>query len=119
MEVLTLGNAKHMMEHLLGMGTATAQALSSGVASSFSDIPQVESVYVSIDENVMNVSIFVNHEDDEAYYKIYDRQTEVEKREPRLCLDFRIVARRDRPMSEFVGMTSPAWDRIAEANRSH
>lgn len=89
------------------------------LASAFRDIPEVEAVYLAKDDRVMSVCIFVNEEDDAAYDRIYDREIELEKSAgQRPSLDFRIIARQNRPIQEFVGMTTPAWVRLAEDNRT-
>ena len=95
-------------------------AAASEIAGAFSDIPEVESVYLAQDDHVLSVCIFVNQEDDSAYDKIYDREIELERNAgQRSSFDFRIIARRNRPIQEFVGMTPPAWVRFAKAGGTH
>jgi hypothetical protein len=100
-------------EHLLSMGTATAIDADRLVANAFQDIPQVESVYiVHRDSNVLRIFTVVNDEDPAAYDKIYDKEIELEDTYQFLRFDFNVITRRNRPVQDFIGQNSPAWERV-------
>jgi hypothetical protein len=89
------------------------------VASAFESIPEIESIYIIHGGTVLKVFIFVNEEDDSVYNRIYDREIDLEKRLSDQCFDFRVIARRNRPIQEFVGSMAPVWERSAEACAAH
>lgn len=100
------------IEHLLGMEAAMALDVDQQVAASFADIAEVESVYILHRPNdVLRVYAIVNEEDDAVYDQIYDREHDLEKRWAFMRLDFNVIARRNRPVVEFLGSNTPAWER--------
>lgn len=92
-----------------------ALSAESRIASAFEDIPQVESVYVRQDASTVSVSIFINDPDEEAYHQIYTREIDMEKRSREINFDFSVIARRNRPIAEFVGSETATWKRRAPA----
>jgi len=87
------------------------------IAAAFEVVPQVESVYVNHDNTgTVNVSIFINEADENVYDRIYSQEIELEKRAHEIMFDFTVIARRNRPIQEFVGSDTPAWERRASTD---
>jgi hypothetical protein len=99
------------------MGTVVAPSIESRVAGAFQDIPEVESVYVlRRNEDVFKVFTIVNEEDDAVYRLIFQRELTLLSKLPSTHIDFNVITRHNRPVQEFLGKNSPAWERKASEN---
>jgi hypothetical protein len=97
---------------LSGMGTAMAVAIDSEVARVLQQVPQVEGVYVIHREgDLLRVFTAVNDEDDAVYGEIYDRELHLATKLAPVRFDFNVITRYGRPIQEFVGPHTPAWER--------
>jgi hypothetical protein len=96
----------------LVMGTAMAVAIDSEIAKVLQEVPQVEGVYVLHREgDLLRVFTVVNEEDDAAYREIYDRELGLARKLAPVRFDFNVITRYGRPIQEFVGPYTPAWER--------
>ncbi len=93
------------------METLTGLSLNQELARAFQNVREVESVYVFQRENV--IEVFTVVVDDTA--EVSDRIAEVELALGRslrsVRFDFNTIARRNRPIQEFLGSCTPMWSR--------
>jgi hypothetical protein len=89
------------------------------VASSFAEIPAVEQVYVNHSGDRCAVITIINNEDDATYNHLYDRERSIIRSHQSLLFDFRIIARRGRPVHEITGGATPAWNRATATSTCH
>lgn len=59
----------------------------------------------------MGVFTVINKEDDDVLEAIYTQELKLARSLPAFHLDFNTITRRDRPMTDFVGSNTPAWER--------
>lgn len=94
------------------MARATTTLDPAYIASFFTEVPEVESVYVAGREmgslEVINV---VNDEDHTVYRRIIARENALLGALPEVDFDFHVMARRNRPVAEMLGEASPTWQR--------
>jgi hypothetical protein len=90
----------------------TVMAIDTGIARAFSDIPEVERVYVSHDGDLVVVTTIIDQGDNEATYdSIYDRERALIRDFRPRHFDFNVVARRGRPVEALMGPDAPTWRR--------
>jgi hypothetical protein len=83
------------------MKLETDMAMDTGIARAFSDIEEVERVYVSHDGDLVVVTSLIDKDDNEATYNsIYDRERGLIRDHRPLHFDFNVVARRGRPVED-------------------
>ncbi|MGH9343340.1 MAG: hypothetical protein ACRD3O_10190 [Terriglobia bacterium] len=89
-----------------------APHLERDIATVFRGIPEVESVYITLQGgDSLKVCTVVNEEDDSVYNAIYDHELAFLRSHPSARIDFNTVTRHNRPIEEFLGKKSPAWER--------
>ena len=88
-----------------------ALTIEQGIGCSFADVPSVKGVYVLNRADVLNVFTIVDTDDEDAFDAIYDRARLVIGRFPDFHFDFNVIARRGRPIREFLSLGAPVWQR--------
>jgi len=87
-----------------------------GLAEAFRDIARVESVYLIRRGQAFNVFTIIDNDDEETYDLIYDQERSLIRNFTGVHLDFNVIARRGRPISEIVGANDPVWQRSSRDN---
>jgi hypothetical protein len=89
-----------------------AQTAEDRIAHAFECIPEVESVYL-FSRGARELAVFtvVNEESDYVLENIYTQELQLARSFPLFHLDFNTITRRNRPMIDFVGSNTPAWQR--------
>src|SRR5688500_2909666 len=99
------------------MGVASSMRVEEKtLGKAFSDIPHVESVFVFNEQDAVRVFTVIDEDDDAAYRGIYEREIEIARQFDPHTIEFRVIARRGRPVEEIVGSRIPAWQRSNKAS---
>lgn len=89
----------------------TTASLGQEIASAFEEIPEVESVYVLHRGDALKVFTPVNEDNEQLSDQIYDRELELGRKRSDIHFDFNLVAKRNRPIHQFLGSYTPVWER--------
>ena len=82
------------------------------IAHVLESVPQVERVYVFPEsEGAFSIVTVIDADDDDVYDQIFDRERQLIHSLPCHHLAFKVIARRGRPIDEFVGSSTPVWQR--------
>jgi hypothetical protein len=93
------------------MGVAMALDIKRVVDEAFADVPAIEEIYARRDGSTYSVTAIINDEDDSVFDQIYDRERRIIRSHRNAIFDFHVIARRGRPVHEFVGCNQPVWHR--------
>lgn len=86
------------------------------IIDTFSKVPAVEQIYSERDADYYQITTIIDAENEDAYKDIYAQESELIREFGCLKFDFRVVARRGRPLHEVAGASIPIWHR---SNNSH
>jgi hypothetical protein len=85
------------------------------VVDALEQVPQVETLYISPDnDGVVHVVTVIDEDDDETYDRIFEQEKRLIRNLSPRQVAFRIVTRRGRPVQELLGSNSPAWQRHSQ-----